>query len=73
MLGCRVVRGPDWQWEDQDGGNPLRLGTVIKFRKKRVMVLWDNGSKGNYRCGVDDKFDLLIYDSGPAGRNEGFS
>ena len=27
-VGVRVVRGPDWQWGDQDGG-PGHVGTVV--------------------------------------------
>ena len=27
--GLRVVRGPDWSWKDQDGGEGS-MGTVIK-------------------------------------------
>ena len=27
--GIRVVRGPDWKWQNQDGG-PGNLGTVTK-------------------------------------------
>jgi E3 ubiquitin-protein ligase mind-bomb len=29
--GARVVRGVDWQWEDQDGGNGRR-GKVIEIQ-----------------------------------------
>ncbi len=28
-VGMRVVRGPDWKWQDQDGGEG-HAGTVIK-------------------------------------------
>ena len=28
LVGSRVVRGPDWQWGDQDGG-PGHVGTVV--------------------------------------------
>lgn len=28
QIGCRVVRGIDWKWRDQDG-NPAVPGTVI--------------------------------------------
>ena len=27
VLGLRVVRGPDWEWGDQDGGEGF-VGTV---------------------------------------------
>ena len=32
--GARVVRGVDWQWEDQDGGNGRR-GKVTE-----ILVCW---------------------------------
>ena len=28
LVGSRVVRGPDWQWADQDGGQG-HVGTVV--------------------------------------------
>ena len=31
--GARVVRGVDWQWEDQDGGNGRR-GKVTEIQVK---------------------------------------
>ena len=67
--GLRVVRGPNWCYDDEDGGEG-HLGTVQSYResKDRVLVIWDNDHKGNYRIGESGKFDLRIYDSGPAGK-----
>lgn len=31
FAGARVVRGVDWQWEDQDGGNGRRGKVKIVF------------------------------------------
>lgn len=31
FAGARVVRGVDWQWEDQDGGNGRRGKVKIKL------------------------------------------
>ena len=31
--GARVIRGVDWQWEDQDGGNGRRGKVHCVFRK----------------------------------------
>ncbi len=28
LVGLRVVRGPDWEWDTQDGGEGF-VGTVI--------------------------------------------
>lgn len=30
FAGARVVRGVDWQWEDQDGGNGRRGKVTLK-------------------------------------------
>ena len=68
-LGLRVVRGPDWRWEDQDGGEGC-VGTVAELgrEKKAVMVQWDCGITAWYRSGAEDKFDLRVLDTAPTGR-----
>lgn len=83
-IGFRVVRGPDWKWGQQDGGEG-HVGTVVEVRTadtpsspedggsslvtpRAVLVQWDNGSRCNYRCGIDGKYDLLLYDNAPAGK-----
>lgn len=64
-VGYRVVRGPDWKWGKQDGGDG-HLGTVRSFEnEEEVLVLWDNGTAANYRCSAE--FDVRILDSAPAG------
>lgn len=57
--GARVVRGVDWQWEDQDGGNGRR-GKVNEVQdwsaaspRSAAYVIWDNGSKNLYRVGFE--------------------
>ena len=71
-LGMRIVRGPDWRWENQDGGEG-NVGTVVGTETKSpikapiVWVRWDSGSKANYRAGVDGKHDLRVLDSANAG------
>lgn len=75
-VGLRVVRGPDWKWGDQDGGEGI-LGTLVEIEGTyeagngvtgvAVVVQWDGGSRCNYRCGVDGKYDLLVYDSAATG------
>ncbi|XP_071840048.1 E3 ubiquitin-protein ligase MIB2-like isoform X1 [Apostichopus japonicus] len=74
VVGYRVVRGPDWRWNDQDGGEG-NLGTVVEVGKKgsstspekTVIVQWDNGSRTNYRMGYHNAYDLLIYDNATVG------
>ena len=71
-LGLRVVRGPDWKWGEQDGGEGC-LGTVTEVGEetpfgRAVMVLWDSGKRSNYRCGVEGSYDLKVYDSAPTGK-----
>ena len=68
VLGLRVVRGPDWEWGDQDGGEGF-VGTVAGLEEGggEVIVQWDVGQRYRYRCGQDNKFDLRVLDSGPSG------
>lgn len=65
-VGFRVVRGPDWNWGKQDGGDG-HMGTVRSYENvNEVLVVWDNGTAANYRCG--GPFDLRVLDSAPAGQ-----
>ena len=64
-IGYRIVRGPDWKWGKQDGGEG-HVGTVRSFENpEEVLVLWDNGTAANYR--FTSSSDLRVLDSGPAG------
>ncbi|CDW56457.1 MIB HERC2 and Ank and Ank 2 domain containing pro tein [Trichuris trichiura] len=64
-IGARVVRGPDWQWDKQDGGEG-HVGTIRSFESaEEVVVVWDNGVAANYRCA--DAYDLRVLDAGPTG------
>ena len=72
--GFRVVRGPDWEWGDQDGGEG-HVGTVVEVGEpsvgdggRAVVVQWDSGERSRYRAGEVGKYDLRVIDSGPAGR-----
>ncbi len=69
VAGLRVVRGPDWKWGEQDGGEG-HLGTVaaVEVGGSSVVVQWDRGLRCRYRCGGrEGKFDLRVYDTAPAG------
>jgi len=67
LTGVRVIRGPDWKWEDQDGGIG-NVGTIIttpetdlnRFVPRTVTVVWDSGYKGQYRAGPKGCYDLRV-------------
>ena len=76
LPGLRVVRGPDWKWGDQDGGEG-HVGTVVEVGDpsvsdggRAVVVQWDFGERPcKYRCGVEGKYDLRVLDSAPTGKH----
>lgn len=67
-IGLRVVRGPDWKWGNQDGGDG-HVGTLVEIGKpgsptspdKTVVVQWDAGTRTNYRVGYQGAFDLRVW------------
>ena len=73
LCGTRVVRGPDWKYGKQDGGEG-HTGTVKALenptdseQEQQVVVAWDLGEIGrHYRC--QTHFDLRILDSSPTGK-----
>ncbi|XP_059139910.1 E3 ubiquitin-protein ligase MIB2-like [Physella acuta] len=72
--GLRVVRGPDWKWDDVDGGEG-QAGTVVDIGgggqstvpEKCVTVVWDCGAVKNVRVGYQGAFDLVVLDSAQCG------
>ena len=67
--GLRVVRGPNWSWGDQDGGEG-HVGTVVEVEQGAagsVVVQWDCGNRCRHRCGEEGKYDLRVFDSAPTG------
>jgi len=59
LPGDRVVRGPDWHWDEQDGGEG-GLGTVVCLNEDplNVDVEWDNETGPNhynYRYATDHR------------------
>lgn len=61
-VGCLVTRGPDWEWDDQDGGEGS-IGVIYRVNDSAIVhVRWPNGSKSNYRFGFDGKFDIKVCD-----------
>ena len=60
------VRGPDWQWGEEDGG---KSGVILSFDKAKstAQVLWEGGKAQNhYRYGRHQ--DLLIQAGSSLGR-----
>lgn len=71
-VGLRVIRGPDWHWDAQDGGEGY-TGTVTEFGTRTspdrtVVVYWDVGYKTNYRIGYDGAYDLRVLDNATIGK-----
>ena len=71
ICGTRVVRGPDWEYGKQDGGEG-HVGTIKTFENKNneqgeANVIWDHGEIGtHYRCYTH--FDLRILDNSATGK-----
>ena len=61
--GDKVVRGGDWKWDDQDGGNG-KVGEVVAVKGNGwVSIRWSTPGKvkpGDYRWGKDAKFDVKV-------------
>ena len=68
VLGLRVVRGPDWEWGDQDGGEGF-VGTVVGAEEggRVATIQWDMGYRSRYRCGHEDKSDIRVLDNAQIG------
>lgn len=72
--GIRVVRGPNWIWQNQDGGEG-HVGTVCEIGRSgsahspenTVVVNWDTGHRTNYRVGYQNQYDLIIVDNAQVG------
>ncbi len=65
LNGLRVVRGLNWDWGDQDGGEGC-VGTVHMNDDsnlndpKLVFVDWDSGKRAQYRAGFKGLSDLRV-------------
>ncbi|XP_074831656.1 E3 ubiquitin-protein ligase MIB2 isoform X2 [Carettochelys insculpta] len=62
--GAKVVRGPDWEWGNQDGGEG-KTGKVVDIRgwdvetgRSVASVTWSDGTTNVYRVGHKGKVDL---------------
>lgn len=72
-VGLRVVRGPDWDDGDKDGGEGF-VGTVVQVGRKEsslpeklVWVQWDNGARQDHRAVYHGAYDLLVLDNAATG------
>lgn len=64
FVGAKVVRGPDWEWGQQDGGDG-KTGRVMEIRgwdnescRSVANVSWVSGSTNVYRLGHKGNVDL---------------
>ncbi len=61
-VGARVRRGPDWNCNNEDGGEK-KLGTVNSndySPDEPLYVVWDNGNGYSYSWGSSDKFQVEV-------------
>ncbi|XP_033102784.1 E3 ubiquitin-protein ligase MIB2-like isoform X3 [Anneissia japonica] len=71
--GAKVARGPDWDWNHQDGGegkhgkiNDIR-GWDNESGRSVANVTWSAGTTNVYRIGHKGKVDLKYIQDGPGG------
>lgn len=66
--GMLVKRGPDWKWEDQDGGIG-GVGIVIEVKSwktelnKGARIRWQSGQMNVYRYGAENAYDVKLYNN----------
>ncbi|XP_052213892.1 E3 ubiquitin-protein ligase MIB2-like isoform X1 [Dreissena polymorpha] len=70
---ARVVRGPDWDWGNQDGGEG-KIGKVTDIRgwdsesgRSVAAVQWSSGATNVYRVGHKGKVDLKFIQAAGGG------
>ncbi|WAR14989.1 MIB2-like protein [Mya arenaria] len=70
---ARVIRGPDWDWGNQDGGEG-KIGKVTDVRgwdsesgRSVAAVTWSSGSTNVYRVGHKGKVDLKYMQAASGG------
>lgn len=73
FVGAKVVRGPDWEWGQQDGGDG-KTGRVMEIRgwdnescRSVANVSWVTGSTNVYRLGHKGNVDLKYLQSAAGG------
>ncbi|XP_018058447.1 PREDICTED: E3 ubiquitin-protein ligase MIB2 [Atta colombica] len=73
FIGAKVIRGPDWEWGNQDGGRG-KTGRVMDIRgwdnessRSVATVTWSTGSTNVYRLGFKGCVDLCYVEEANAG------
>lgn len=73
FVGSKVIRGPDWEWGNQDGGRG-KTGRVIEIRgwdndcsRAVATVTWSSGNTNVYRLGYKGCVDLCYVEEASAG------
>eukprot|EP00056_Hartaetosiga_gracilis_P002156 m.51348 g.51348 ORF g.51348 m.51348 type:complete len:365 (-) comp10936_c0_seq2:177-1271(-) len=60
LVGLPCIRGPDWEWGNQDGQT---YGFITEVHGGGYCsVKWANNRTGKYRCGAQNSYDLLVAD-----------
>eukprot|EP00960_Hanusia_phi_P070531 767330-Hanusia_phi.AAC.5 len=62
QVGTKVVRGFDWKWGSQDGGQGEVGEVQTEINEGWVEVRWENGESNRYRMGAQNSYDLKLYD-----------
>ncbi|EFN80905.1 E3 ubiquitin-protein ligase MIB2 isoform X2 [Harpegnathos saltator] len=73
FIGAKVIRGPDWEWGNQDGGRG-KTGRVMDIRgwdnescRSVATVTWSTGSTNVYRLGYKGCVDLCYVEEAKSG------
>ena len=69
VIGLKVVRGKDWNYSPQDGGEG-NVGVITEYplfypkdpSANWTRVVWANGDGYCYRIGHDNKYDLYVHE-----------
>ena len=65
--GLRVIRGPDWNLDDDDGGEG-HVGTLIEVGGDgKATIVWDGGQVTACRGGQGQGHDLRVLDNATVG------
>ena len=66
--GLRVIRGPDWNLDDDDDGGEGHVGTLAEVRGDgKADITWDGGQVTTCRCSQGQGYDLRVLDNATVG------